>query len=167
MRALPHHKDTKHTKRAQSSASPKTRSTQIGHKLLSSAHTHQAKERANALSRQIIGAAIEVHSFLGSGLLESAYEECLCRELSIREVPFRRQVKLPLEYKGIRLEQGYCLDLLVGDIVVIELKSVERIEPVFEAQLLTYLRLSQLWLVLLINFNVPILKEGIRRFVNG
>ena len=125
------------------------------------------RERANGLSKQIIGAAIEVHRRLGPGLLESAYENCLCRELQMCQVPFARQVPLPLEYKGINLECGYRLDLVVGNMVIVELKAVDKIEPVHEVQLLTYLRLSGLWLGLLMNFNVITLKEGIRRVVNG
>jgi len=129
-------------------------------------HDANAKERANLLSNQVIGAAIEVHRVLGPGLLESAYEECLCRELLLREVPFERQVALPVEYKGLRLDCGYRLDVVVGNLVVVELKSVEKLEPIHEAQLLTYLRLSHLWLGLLINFNVELLKQGIKRLAN-
>jgi len=125
------------------------------------------RERANELSRLVIGAAIEVHRAIGPGLLESAYQECLCRELVLRGVPFERQVPLAMEYKGVVLECSYRLDLVVDNLVIVELKSVEKIEPVHEAQLLTYLRLKPLWLGLLINFNVPILKDGIRRIVNG
>jgi GxxExxY protein len=125
------------------------------------------KERANELSRIVIGAAIEVHRTIGPGLLESAYQEALCRELLLRGVPFERQVPLPMEYKGIRLECSYRLDLVVNDLLIVELKSIDRIEPIHEAQLLTYLRLKPLWLGLLINFNVPRLKEGVRRIVNG
>lgn len=125
------------------------------------------KEQANMFSRQIIGAAIEVHKMLGPGLLESAYQSCHKHELGLRNVPVQTEVPLPLEYKGIRLDCGYRLDELVGGLVVVEIKSVERIEPIHEAQLLTYLRLSGLWLGLLINFNVPMLKNGIKRLVLG
>jgi len=125
------------------------------------------KARCNELSNQVIGAAIEVHRSLGPGLLESACENCLCRELLLRQVPFVRQMALPVEYKGITLECGYRLDLVVGEIVVVELKAMERIEPIHEVQLLTYLRLSGSWLGLLINFNALQLKDGIRRVVNG
>ena len=125
------------------------------------------KEKANALSREVIGAAIEVHKALGAGLLESAYEECLCQELKLRGVPFERQVELPIEYKGLKLSAGYRMDIVVDGLLVLELKSVEKLLPVHEAQLLTYLRLSKIWLGLLINFNVPVLKEGIRRRVQG
>lgn len=117
------------------------------------------------LGHEVIGAAIEVHRMLGPGLLESAYEECLCRELVLRGVPFDRQKELPVVYKDVKLECGYRMDLLVGGLVVVELKAVEAIAPVHEAIVLTYMRLSGKNLGLLINFNVPVLKEGIRRFV--
>jgi GxxExxY protein len=117
----------------------------------------------NKITEQIIGAAIEVHRALGPGLLESAYEECLCQELRLRGVPFARQRPLPVEYKGKKLDCGYRLDLLVADAVVVEIKAVESIEPIHEAQLLTYLKLGGWKLGLLINFNVPVLKDGIRR----
>lgn len=119
----------------------------------------------NKITETIIGAAIEVHRQLGPGLLESAYEECLCRELALRQIAFERQRPLPVEYKGLRLDCGYCLDLLVANAVVIEIKAVESIVPVHEAQLLTYLRLGGWRVGLLINFNVPVLKHGIRRRV--
>jgi GxxExxY protein len=117
----------------------------------------------NKVTEAVIGAAIEVHKKLWPGLLESAYSECLCRELSMRGVPFEREKPLPLEYKGIRLECGYRLDFLVANSVVIEVKSVEALAPIHEAQLLTYLRLGGWRVGLLINFNVAILKQGIRR----
>ena len=125
------------------------------------------KERANALSREVIGAAIEVHKALGPGLLESAYEECLCQELKMRNIPFERQVDLPIEYQGIKLSAGYRMDIVVENLLVLELKSVEKLLPIHQAQLITYLRLSNIWLGLLINFNVPILKQGIKRLVQG
>ncbi|GBC84978.1 hypothetical protein HRbin11_01418 [bacterium HR11] len=121
----------------------------------------------NALTHEIIGAALEVHRTLGPGLLESAYEECLCHELTLRRIPFERQKALPLEYKGIRLDCGYRLDLLVAGCVVIEVKAVEELLPIHEAQLLTYMRLGGWKVGLLINFNVPVLRQGIRRFVLG
>ncbi|HZQ91242.1 MAG TPA: GxxExxY protein [Terriglobales bacterium] len=93
------------------------------------------------LTEQIIGAAIEVHRILGPGLLESAYEECLCRELNLRRLSFQRQVEVPVEYKGVKLDCGYRIDLLVEDRVVVELKCVDRVLPVIEAQLLTYMRM--------------------------
>jgi len=117
----------------------------------------------NKISEQIIGAAIEVHKALGPGLLESAYEECLCRELDLRGIPFERQRPLPVQYKGAQLDCGYRLDLLVEGAVVVEIKAVVAIEPIHEAQLLTYLKLGAWKLGLLINFNVPVLKDGIRR----
>ena len=125
------------------------------------------KEKADLLSNQIIGAAIEVHKALGPGLLESAYEACLYHELTLRQIPVERQLDLPIVYKSLKLDCGYRLDLLVDNLVILEIKSVEHIDPIHEAQLLTYLRLSGLWLGLLINFNVPVLKNGIKRLVQG
>ncbi len=119
------------------------------------------------MSNQIIGAAIEVHKSLGPGLLESAYQACHKHELGLRGVPVQTEVPLPLNYKGVKLDCGYRMDEVVDGLVVVEIKSVERLEPIHEAQLLTYLRLSGLWLGLLINFNVPILKQGIKRLVLG
>jgi GxxExxY protein len=113
----------------------------------------------------IIGAAIEVHRELGPGLLESAYEECFCHELHIRSLNFQRQVELPLSYKGINLDCGYRLDVIVEDIVVVELKAIEQILPIHQAQLMTYLRLTGKKVGLLINFNVAVLKNGIIRRV--
>ena len=121
----------------------------------------------NRLSKEIIGAAIEVHRRLGLGLLESAYEECLCRELAIRGLSFERQKPLALSYKGVNLDCGYRLDVVVEGLVILELKAAEKIEPIHEAQLLTYLKLSELKLGILINFNVPLLKHGIKRIVNS
>ncbi len=119
----------------------------------------------NEISRAIIGAAIEVHRVLGPGLLESAYEECLCRELVLQRMPFERQRSLTVEYKGIPLDCGYRLDLLVAESIVVEVKSVEKLLPIHDAQLLTYLRLGSWKVGLLINFNVPVLNQGIRRRV--
>ena len=113
----------------------------------------------------IIAAAIEVHRHLGPGLLESAYEECLCHELHLMGLSFRRQVPLPVIYKGLPLDCGYQIDLIVRDEVIIELKALERILPIHQAQLLTYLKLSDKQIGLLINFNVPILTQGITRRV--
>ena len=121
----------------------------------------------NQLSEEIIGAAIEVHRALGPGLLESAYEECLCHELGLRTLSYERQRPLPLNYKGHQLDCGYRLDLLVEDKVVVEVKTVESIKRIHKAQLITYLKLGGWRLGLLINFNVPVLKEGIRRVVLG
>lgn len=123
------------------------------------------QERSNVLSHESIGAAIAVHRYLGPGLLESAYEECLCHELTLRRIAFERQKTLAVEYKDVHLNCGYRPDIVVEDAVLIELKSVEQLLPVHEAQILTYLRLSGLWLGLLINFNVSVLKDGIRRMV--
>jgi GxxExxY protein len=120
---------------------------------------------ANEITHAVIGAAIEVHRSLGPGLLESAYHECLCKELMLRGIPFERARPLPLEYKGIRLECGYRVDLLVASSVVVEIKSIEAIAPIHEAQLLTYLRLGGWQVGLLINFNVVVLKNGICRRV--
>ena len=119
------------------------------------------------LTERIIGAAIEVHQVLGPGLLESAYESCLCHELSLRGLPFRRQVELPVRYKNVRLECGYKIDVLVQEIVVVELKAVEALQPVHDAQILTYLKLAQLSVGLLLNFHAPTLKQGLRRVVNN
>jgi len=123
--------------------------------------------KADELSREIIGAGIEVHKRLGPGLLESAYEECLCCELGLRGIEFKRQLPLPVIYKGQKLDCGYRLDMLVEDLVIIEVKAIEEIAPIHEAQLLTYLRLRNSWLGLIMNFNVLMLKDGIRRLVNG
>jgi GxxExxY protein len=112
------------------------------------------------LTEQIIGAAVEVHRALGPGLLESAYEECLCRELGLRGLKFQRQVPLPIEYKGVKLDCGYRLDLIVQDEIILELKCIERVLSVHEAQLLTYLKLTGKRVGLIINFNVAILVRG-------
>ena len=121
--------------------------------------------KINEVTQSVIGAAIEVHKALGPGLLESAYEECLCRELTLRNISFQRQYQLPVEYKGLILDCGYRLDLLVADAVVLEIKAVESLLPIHQAQLMTYLKLGQWQVGLLINFNVPVLKQGIRRVV--
>jgi GxxExxY protein len=123
------------------------------------------QENNDPRTAPIIGAAIEVHRHLGPGLLESAYEECLCHELHLRGIDFRRQVDLPVEYKGLKLDCGYRLDLIVHEEVVVELKCVERVLPVHEAQLLTYMMLTGKRVGLLINFNVPLLTKGITRRV--
>ena len=119
------------------------------------------------LSRDIIGAAIEVHRHLGPGLLESVYEKCLCKELALRGIEFERQVSLPVEYKGASLDCGYRLDVVVQDIVIIEIKSVESLLPIHQAQLLTYLKLSARKLGMLLNFNVPVMRQGIKRIVHN
>jgi GxxExxY protein len=117
------------------------------------------------LTQQIIGLAIEVHRALGPGLLESAYEECLCFELKNNDIPFARQVALPVVYKAVRLDCGYRMDIVVRNEVIIELKTVERLHPIHDAQLLTYLRLSGLKKGLILNFHAPALKDGLRRMV--
>ncbi len=120
----------------------------------------------NELTGAVIGAAIEVHKALGPGLLESAYEECLCRELQERKISFVRQKSLPVTYKGVKLDCGYRLDVVVEDAIVLEVKACSEIEEIHQAQLLTYLKLSGLNVGLLLNFNVPVLKDGIVRMVN-
>ena len=117
------------------------------------------------LTDQVIGAAIEVHRELGPGLMESAYEECLCHELHLRGLNFQRQVPLPVRYKGINLDCGYKLDMVVEDALILELKCVEQVLPVHEAQLLTYLKMTGKRVGLIINFYVPILTRGIVRRV--
>ena len=120
----------------------------------------------NKLSNTILGAAIEVHQILGPGLLESAYEECLCKEFLLRDLSIERQKPLPLEYKGEKLDCGYRLDIVVEHAIIIELKACKEIEPIHKAQLLTYLKLAKLSLGLLLNFNVPMMRDGIVRIVN-
>ena len=124
-------------------------------------------QRHNELTEQVIGAAIEVHRALGPGLLESAYEECLAHELELRGLYFQRQVPLPIIYKSVRLECGYRIDIAVENLIILELKTVEKLLPIHDAQLLTYLKLTNKKLGLLLNFNVPILKEGIKRIANN
>ncbi len=127
------------------------------------------RERGSLLAEEtterVIGAAIDVHRELGPGLLESAYQACLCHELELRAVDFEREVPLPVAYKGVSLDAGYEMDIVVEDTVVLELKSVDKLHPIHEAQLMTYLRLSRKRVGLLINFNVPVLKNGIVRRV--
>ena len=123
-------------------------------------------KRESQLTEKIIGCGIEVHKALGPGLLESAYEECFCYELTQNGISFSRQVPLPVVYKGIKLDCGYRIDVLVNDFVVVELKTVEKLLPIHDAQLLTYLKLYRRPVGLLMNFNVPVLKDGIKRLVN-
>lgn len=125
------------------------------------------KEQLNKLSGIILDCSIEVHRNLGPGLLESVYEVCLCKELSLKGINFQRQVLLPVNYKGEKLDADYRIDVLVEDEIIIELKSVEQMNPVYEAQLLTYLKLADRKLGLLINFNVPRLIDGFKRMLNG
>ena len=121
----------------------------------------------NKLTWEVIAAAIEVHKTLGPGLLESVYEECLCRELQLCEISYDRQKSLSVEYKGEMLDCGYRLDLVVEDRLIVELKSCDVLQPIHEAQLLTYLKLTNKKIGLLINFNVAVLKDGIKRMANG
>lgn len=119
------------------------------------------------ITEKIIGSAIAVHKALGPGLLESAYEECLCFELAETGLEFKRQVALPVVYKGVKLDCGYRMDVVVEESVIVEIKAVERIVPVHEAQLLSYLKLTGIKVGLLLNFHVPVLKSGIKRIVNN
>ena len=148
------HKDTK-TPRA--SQSVKTQS------LLS----REEYDSLQSLSNTIIGAAIEVHRELGPGLLESVYEECLRVELKEKGLKVETQVDFPLTYKGIETGKTFRIDMLIEDMFIVELKAVESIKPLHEVQLLTYMKLSGIHMGLLINFNVPVLKEGIKRKING
>ena len=125
------------------------------------------REQLNGLTKQIIGAAIQVHRSLGPGLLESAYEACLAFELKKRGLRFEQQKALPLIYNEVKLDCGYRIDLLVEGAVVVEVKSVDALAPIHDAQVITYLKLSGCKVGLMINFNVRVLKDGIRRFVNG
>ena len=118
------------------------------------------------VSGRVIGAAIQVHRNLGPGLLESAYEACLAYEMSKRGIPFERQVALPVVYGDVQLDVGYRLDFVVDELIVLELKAVDRVIPIHEAQLLTYLKLSGKPVGLLLNFNVRSMKQGISRFLN-
>lgn len=121
----------------------------------------------NAISNTVIGCAIEVHKTLGPGLLESVYQKCLARELELQGMSFEEEVPLDVDYKGLEFSSAYRLDLLVAGKVVVELKSVEQLLAIHEAQLLSYLRLARMKLGLLINFNVPVLRSGVRRIVNN
>jgi len=121
--------------------------------------------RKGSLTDQVLGLAIEVHKTLGPGLLESAYEECLCYEFQQCGMEFKRQVSLPVRYKEINLECGYRIDILVEDSLILEIKAVNIFHPIHEAQILTYLKLTGIQTGLLINFNVPLLKDGIKRIV--
>lgn len=128
-------------------------------------HRDTESTERDPISATVIGAAIEVHRVLGPGLLESAYEECLCHELSLRGIAFERQLALPVDYKGVRLDCGYRLDIVLPGRLIVELKAVEQLAPIHDAQLLTYLKLSGIRTGLLLNFNVPLLRDGIRRLV--
>jgi len=133
--------------------------------LTTGAQRHRESEEKDPRTGAIIAAAIEVHRALGPGLLESAYEECLCHELHLRGTSFERQVGLPVSYKGLQLDCGYKMDLVASQEVILELKCVEKILPVHEAQLLTYMKLSGKRVGLLINFNTSLLAQGIVRRV--
>ena len=121
----------------------------------------------NELTDAIIGAAMEVHPVLGPGLLESTYEMCLCRELSLRGIPFERQAPIPVEYKGVKLDCGYRADLVVDGTILVEIKAIDSVLSIHDAQLLSYLKLGGWKIGLLINFNVELLKHGLRRRVLG
>ena len=121
----------------------------------------------NEMTGRVIGAAIEVHKVLGPGLLESIYEECLSYELEARKIPHERQKEIPIDYKGVKLGCGYRIDLLVEEKIILEIKSCESILPIHEAQLLTYLKMKQCKLGFILNWNVPRMKDGIKRMVNN
>lgn len=125
---------------------------------------HQGSRAADGVAREIVDAGLKVHRTLGPGLLESAYEQCLAHELSLRGVPVQRQVALPVVYEGLQLDAGYRLDAVVGNSVIVEVKAVEALSRLHEAQVLTYLKLSKLKLGLLMNFNVALFRDGVRRF---
>lgn len=132
---------------------------------MSEATATAPKLRYEELTERILGAAIEVHKILGPGLMESAYEECLCHELNLRGLRFERQMMVPVSYKGVNLDCGYKLDLLIEDTVILELKCADRITSVHEAQLLTYMKLLTKPVGFIINFNVPVMRAGIVRKV--
>jgi len=127
----------------------------------------EKKPNVNELTELMIGCAIEVHRIFGPGLLESAYDICLCRELSLHNLPFECQKPLPLSYKGVKLDCGYRADLIVADKVLVEIKSMDQLLPIHEAQLLSYMRLGSFKVGLLMNFNERVLTHGIRRRVLG
>lgn len=129
-------------------------------------HRDTETQRLNQLTEKVIGGCIEVHRALGPGLLESAYEKCVCYELSQAGLRFESQVALPVVYKDVNLECGYRMDIVVENILVLEIKAVERIIPVHDAQLLSYLKLADLPIGLLLNFHSPVLKDGIKRIRN-
>jgi len=127
----------------------------------------ETTKNLNELTDAIIGAAIEVHRTLGPGLLESTYQMCLCRELSIRGISFERQLPIPVEYKGVKLDCGYRADIVVDETILIEIKAIDSLLSIHDAQLLSYLKLGGWKIELLINFNVELLKHGLRRRVLG
>jgi GxxExxY protein len=126
----------------------------------------EARDRSNGISQKVIGAAIEVHRSLGPGLMESTYQRCLAHEFRIRNLSFARELPVPIVYKGLELEDHYRLDFLVEDRVIVEVKTLTAVLPVHEAQVLTYLRLMNRWLGLLINFHSTVLVNGVHRLVN-
>ncbi len=128
--------------------------------------TREEYEKLNQLNKKVIGAAIDVHRVLGPGLLESVYEDCLKYELENQDINFKSQVEVPLIYKGVNIGKTFRIDLLVEDTLIVELKAVEELKQVHEVQLVTYLKLTDKPLGLLINFNVPVLKDGIKRRIN-
>ncbi len=130
-------------------------------------NTDPERERLDLLTEKIIGFAIDVHRALGPGLLESAYEECLCYELSQAGIGFTRQTPLPVAYKNVKLDCGYRMDVVADESVILEIKAVERIVGIHEAQLLSYLKMSGMRIGLLMNFHVPVLKDGLKRIVNN
>ncbi len=139
----------------------------LDHMNVNSAHAEGLRRRFNELSGMVIGLCIEIHRELGPGLLESAYEECLAYELSKAGLRFERQRPLPVKYKQVQLDCGYRLDFVVEGVLIVELKAVTELHPIHEAQLLTYLKLAKTSLGLLINFNVPVLKQGVKRVACG
>jgi GxxExxY protein len=135
----------------------------MNHQDTKAPRTAGPSELHDSLAREIVDGAFAVHSTLGPGLLESVYQQCLVRELKLRDLQIAQQVILPIQYRGITIDAGLRLDLIVGGLVIVEIKAVERLLPVHEAQLLTYLKLAQKRLGILVNFNVPLVKDGIRR----
>ena len=129
-------------------------------------HRDTETQSLNLITEQIIGCAIEVHRALGPGLLESAYEECVCYELSQKSLSFKRQVPLPIVYKNVKLDCSYRMDIVVADLVIVEIKAVEHLLPVHEAQIISYLKLANKPIGLLMNFHVSVLKNGLRRLRN-
>jgi len=123
------------------------------------------KKKFTDLSHQVIGSAIEVHRHLGPGLLESTYQQCLARELHLSGIPFKLEYPLPVDYKGLHLDCGYRIDVLIEDAIILELKSVAQLKPIHEAQLLTYMKLTHIKQGFLINFNVEVLKNGLKSFI--
>lgn len=122
-------------------------------------------EETESIARQIVDAAYHVHKTLGPGLLENVYEVCLCHELTKRHIKFKRQVNVPIKYDNMTFDEGYRLDILVEDQIIIELKACDKYNPVWNAQVLSYLKVTGKRLALIINFNVPLIKQGIKRII--